>query len=1325
MASEHFSIEASAPSNSATLQNGGNKQQLRRKQRATDGYPIPALPFPTTFSSDPTTVLSPLRDKHSSYDAVARTCLVLNQFAANGSSKATAKEDDGDGDGDASFSGSVNYVESSSLFHDSSFAQILSESFASLIECIREHDDRRCRILACKTVALVARAAYARLRHSPHALTGMRDDNLNSGSNGTNNATAGNNYISRLDDEVGTDVPMALCMAALEDSDDGVAATAITSLGSMVLSTVSTPGAMNDDELWTEVRSILQVGQQPYAPSARLLVDEDSSTQQSELQVRIYENTICPRLLQLVSRFLVLNHPSHVSMVLPTLTASLVYLSKTSLPTTGNLMNDAEDKAVSSLKRRVGEPSDCNALTEMVVNGMLLPWMQEPMVTTMGASMAAAFSSIRLIHAYPLAPWTKEVSLWAIAVLKEECRNNGMGLEAQLPTLATLIILSRAVPLPERVDTVLEFVVDRVLDLPSTTMVPSGVVSAGLFLDLEKQKAKTSSSQFGGFMAQFRKPTRPAFWAEIALSFFLDGQVESSGTKNSVRSDALAKFLNSPVVLDIMDDQCGDDTATGTHSKIREEFVTAFCMVAFQVGRRHRTEPENTTRGVSSLIARREELEEWIQLSLALLNAFSPCIGWGSVGFSTMFLDEEISMLVACQAAYTRLLQEVLHAAGLLGTNSISLKMTPFTSPPQLLWDQMEEASDYLLQFDAMPLLENMVDPIGNLMDEIVKKEMRGAGIVSHHMRVFLMTFAVDQWIQARQNPLQKGALSQNEMNVDSAKQLLVTISPRRMFGKVVESNRSQMEKLSTSKKEKYKKYAQDTVNVCVACIENMALVARHYTSKFGENNETKAILNYSVKSLQGKSGNDSDAPVSSVCQAAIERMQTAFQSGDKLPSQSTLVPDEFKRRSVVGSSRIAQGRGAFNEGYMTQLSRQIISTRAERCILSFPAVSNVLSKVRKQNCLRLSLPPLPHSQDSCSAVSSIPRFDWGSNVAVCTAGSDPAAVTLSHYLRRSMRYDGEDDFRLVVTMRVDNLIAAEIPNGLRLELGITEENTTTSVDAQDAMSMEISNSLTEGYESGSRENVFGYSTVTYKRALKSGDHVTWDFMLNPLSMTGSISLNPSIVFRALDKEPPHAAWVTADNPVKEGEEASTMSGSGNSRTGGLEGTEEKENAGKDETQNVSVSCEGIKLSPMIGLQPCPLVFFRNSLGDIESFRFLWSRMPYNLTPFKLVADSSYDEESNSEYDAMRLAALSSVKFDGDPVPGGMITELWAFISPKGKRVLFVLGEQDGEGTKTLHVRSDDKQLLLCLVGTSSSRNDLISALKPGLKPWYQEIFHT
>jgi len=109
--------------------------------------------------------------------------------------------------------------------------------------------------------------------------------------------------------------------------------------------------------------------------------------------------------------------------------------------------------------------------------------------------------------------------------------------------------------------------------------------------------------------------------------------------------------------------------------------------------------------------------------------------------------------------------------------------------------------------------------------------------------------------------------------------------------------------------------------------------------------------------------------------------------------------------------------------------------------------------------------------------------------------------------------------------------------------------------------------------------------------------------------------------------------------------------------------------------------------------------------------------MPCQLTPFKLVSNSRYKGTSHILHDAMRLALISSVKFEGVNVPGGIVTNLWAFMSQKGKRVMFVLGEQEGEDSKTLHVRGDDKQMLLCLVGTRTSREVLISALKPGLMP--------
>ncbi len=140
-------------------------------------------------------------------------------------------------------------------------------------------------------------------------------------------------------------------------------------------------------------------------------------------------------------------------------------------------------------------------------------------------------------------------------------------------------------------------------------------------------------------------------------------------------------------------------------------------------------------------------------------------------------------------------------------------------------------------------------------------------------------------------------------------------------------------------------------------------------------------------------------------------------------------------------------------------------------------------------------------------------------------------------------------------------------------------------------------------------------------------------------------------------------------------------------------------------------------LSPLIGLQPCPLVFFQDGQGDVDSFRFLWSRMPCQTSPLNLMPRSESDVTQPASFDALRLAAMSTVAFGGDHISGGIVSHLWAFMSPNGKRAMFVLAEQGSDNTKILHARGDDKQLLLCLTGTGTSRQALVAALQPGLIP--------
>lgn len=115
--------------------------------------------------------------------------------------------------------------------------------------------------------------------------------------------------------------------------------------------------------------------------------------------------------------------------------------------------------------------------------------------------------------------------------------------------------------------------------------------------------------------------------------------------------------------------------------------------------------------------------------------------------------------------------------------------------------------------------------------------------------------------------------------------------------------------------------------------------------------------------------------------------------------------------------------------------------------------------------------------------------------------------------------------------------------------------------------------------------------------------------------------------------------------------------------------------------------------------------------------------MPCQTTPVRLMADPNNGMKGNFSHDAIRLAAISSLKFKGDSIQGGSIRHLWAFISPRGKRVMFVMVEQDNDDNKTLHVRGDDKELLLCLLGARNARQAVVSSLQPGFIAASQEIF--
>jgi len=1332
-----------------------------------------AMPTPSTALPDPSVDknLKPIRDDGSAFAQVARSCLQITQFAGDVPGTTTAVCSDG------------HAVESTHLFHDKTYAKIVSDCFAALIVCCKEHKDRRCRILACQSLALLARSAYARIRHSPLLFT-MRDSVLHT-----------------LEDEVGSEVPTALLHVALEDGDDGVSATAVEALGTLALATSNAnSGTIIDDELLHEIQSMAFARIAPYAPSLRSVLmsspaatlEEDISVPQLELQSRILRNIMAPRLLQLITRIVHYNNASHhIRMTLPFVTACLIHQVRTNNASIYDM-----DRATYA-KRWVD--LDVMGLINDVVTAMLLPSMQSCIDGDLAHT--AALCALRLANACPNANWVLEICRWAVVILREELSATGM-LESKTGTLATLIIALRAIPLPERAP-LLENIVTEIASLPYTIMIPHGVSSPGLMLQTTDKssnldKSQSNFGQSGGQEGQsstpfacYRKPARIALFSELALSIFIDGPLgmspgEAFGGEGNhsiateippgQRSLYLKHFLSSSAVVNICKEQ--EDPAI---IKMRDEMLLAYTTVAWEVGRRFRVsadgsviQPPPPTPGLSS-----SEIEEWTRLAFTTLSIFSPCARWGR---RPDYLEEDLELLTAGQSSYIRLLQEFLHFVGLLHpSSSVTFKLTPNACPPHLLWDQMIESASFLNNWETStgtnkndnPLINRslmgccndiMAQDVAALVDDFVEKDLR-QGIISFHMRMFILTLGVDQWVQGRYVAIRRHIEIANtrgsrdgiiplSLNMPSARDLLVAVSPKRLLTKLLEYHTAPVDSQGKKKKDPIKKLAAETVRVCVACVENIALTAAEWRRRLGANQESQAIVQMAIASLEGKLDEEPTDEslrllMGPLCDAAAARIQAFYQTksngSDVMPaSELVMQPMKYKIKPLVSSSTAKgadrEGPAMFEymNGYLMQLSRQIISSRVDMALFANPISDSYFSCfARPKNWLRLATPPLPLSRDArgqrfrvlaAGTTSSV----WGKNIYMITAGSDPVTAFLAHTVSRIPRYDNEDEYRVRVFMQVCNSTPSEITEGLLLQLGLEYQQQDTGMDSR---SLEFLAALGGTPEDFQNETVpLVSASSAYKHPLYAGDQLVWEVALNHLA-AGKISLHPTIVFRNVAVEPISAFAEMVGGSQKNSKTSRRLSASSVSSQKGEDdfqiSTKEKGHGfsgDQTESQNVCLAGDPMRLSPLLGLQPCPLVFFRDAWGDLDTFRFLWFRMPYAVPPIIVKSktpqlDSGFPPDDDDDDDVEELpedvigkgvAEASSLLFEGEAIPGGFATKLWAFMSLAGDRLMCVLTETENN-VLSLHLKGDCTSLLYALVGSKESRRAVVAAVTTGM----------
>ena len=1234
------------------------KSSGERSSDISFGFPAP--------SADPTSALVPLRDDLSAYALVAKSCLQLNQYAGHGSS-AHVQE--------------TSSVASSALFHDPSYATIISESFAALTFCIQEHKDRRCRILACKTLALLARSAYARIRHSPLVYS-MREPTVN-----------------RLEDEVGSEIPTTLSTAALEDPDDGVSASAVEALGILTLSSSPTTGTLVEDELLREIQSIAFCRVTPYAPTLRAVVDEDPSIPQTELQTRVFENILSPRLLQLVERILQYPSTTHTTLALPCLTASLIHQIKTTPSQLAGLDRSTYAKRWSEL--------DARGLVDSTVHQLLLPALQSHVDGALART--AAFCALRLAHACPYAAWVVTVArrvplVLCFGVVVVVVGQASPALEHQLAGLAATLIAVRALPLPERVPQLHKVAVHIVNHLPATVAAPVGISSPGLLLP-----------KVGGY----RRPARVGLWTEIAVSFFLDGPSSSSSSSSRSRADLLKSFLSTPLLANIIGEK-----SKSSCLDLQPELLLVFTTVAVETGRRFRVGADGNVQVTDP---RSPAVEEWLKLAGAVLKAFVSCV---LLGPKPAYLEEDLSLMTAGLASYVQLLQEYLHMIGLLNTScSVAVKLTTNACPPHILWDRMAESAALLSKFESVDM--GGLEQTTKLMDEVVLHE-RKTGISSHHMRLFLLALAADHWVQGRIASIRgqiDASMAKQALNVASGREIILALDPKRLLAKVFAAH---VPPTNTNRRDPVKKLALETVRMSVACIENIALTAVNWRRRFGSS-DPKKLVSGAVGVLQGKSDETPDDDnirtiMGPLCEAAVRRIQTYYEgegsgSGaiDSTFQFSELVmqPSKTKIKPLISSTRPPPCRkDVYMRAYLMQLSRETISSRAQQAVLSFPAADSLLSPARPTNWLRLAVPPLPASRDGRVLGNyGMPLAAWGTSVVSSSAASDPAQLVLACTPSRHLRYDGEEEYCIAVTLRAFNMTAVDFPDGVRLELGISRRE----VDLEDKASQKFAESLESTPASLMGEAPHVSSAAVYKNELRSGHCLTWEIELRHLTKSSVVDLVPSVVFRNVRVEPEDIGSKWVGDTVGGGESSAA---GGESKTGeddfqvtntGISGTTVK--GDELETENVRVSGEPLSLSALVGFQPCPLVFFRDRWGDSETFRFLWFRMPHQLAPLKVGQETGELSAPPAHPISQKIASMSMLRWDGEAIPGGFAAKAWALTTTSGLRVLCIYAEADNESKQALYFRGECKSSLYGLAGSEASRRALVCALLPGMLP--------
>jgi len=1403
-------------SNSINSLNSTNNQQQQQQQKQKHVSTSPSSPSSPTSNTDnhnngisplklnlnpmtnPTIksvdsiqhFLSTLQDEHSTYMNVSKACQFINQFGTFGSYNTTpmtthsySRSYSHNNNINNNITTSPNMIQSNILQLSQNTTSLYSTLYHALSNTASNHTDRRCRILSIQTLSIISYTTYFKFILTPH-LYSNREQMI---------------HLGRIQDEIINDIITSIVSCVLEDDDEGVACVAIENLGRFVL----THNNNNDDDTLRKEMDCIQGKKNPWDYGSNnnqggkegggggytnIIQDVNYTTHVSNMQYRILESILSPRIRKIFTRTCLFKQTKHKIKSIQTINQIMIFVYKTNLVRRGKTGTQFTKDCYA---KRWYE-FDAKILMQEYVDLLLMPLLHlssndiggSMMTHNVDMGISIAMDALKLCSTLGYQEgYVDELIQLSLKNLERGIHRMQMQQSASTRSwnrdfmcnlLSATFIALRGIPKMSRVSSLISMT-EIIYLLPSTESIPRKDIALAMTLEDGSR----------------RKPSRVGYWAEIALALLLPdtkhGQSQNIYGNTTNPKSPLKFYLESDVISKLFARSRKNSVLDAS-----EELVYTFCSVAYVIGRRFMNRYKNKTMDDDDNCVvkswTQHEYDSWFSNSLDILTAFLPCLSWdyNNKNSNETLMEQEVTMCYACQRSYMELMKYVLLSSGMITTNLsvflhfiLSIPTIPDSNSSSSLPSSSEDTST-TRNFQDNILIENQLSQI---LDDMLKLLINAdVKVQSRTQRLSVLSLLSDVWIGRCKiimnskrvlNLDQKGQTGGGPIDIDEdvadvnelhARQLLSLLATEislllsdehKRYGR--NEAKTHIENAKSSESFRY-------LLTCISCVELMGyaaqLLANHLSeSKSNIENEESARYLVSVCTvvLKGQVNMEDMAsskrnsklstiesttshitPFTSECTDAAKRLQTFLgQSDDTSEIEekysnfdfSCLCP-LFKRPNFGADHNITKGSSAndfwnvadnlsllsedvslspstksllspqiffmgetFQYGHILQLYRQILHQRVESALESSPlhilrsystsffdSTRNSLPIAQPFRICRnldpLHLSSAPMTPERFRSISGS-NYDYSRHTFEISNGSDPLSMTLSYGLRQIVKSSNNRiEWGIVVTIVVYNRTAVPISNGVRMDAVIVQGEGNELLD-----------------------EVAFTESATFKNELNPGSHFIWEFVLDSWPL-GSYSIAVTCTLRELDGEnSTYSKFHTPNRRDNQDSEAAKEILQSPGRVGnGLDSTVASDDYDEEGEDAIDVTLTGspVCIQHFINLQPNPLVFYRDSIGDQLSFQFLWLSMPYHSSEITTIqADQSADLIEGDTCHA--LVSYSTVNIVCKEGSDEKYLTGWAFSTWSGNHLLALsdVTVTSSESTQlNLFVRSDRRELL-------------------------------